>query len=194
MGTRNLTCVVLDGEYRVAQYGQWDGDPEGQGATILEFLRTRDLKEFAKQVAKCSFIANQSYYDDLCKELGIKTRDCWISTDDARRFGALHPELSRDTGGKILELIQNAQNGLILDNDIGFVNNSLFCEWAYVVDLDKGTLEVYKGCNKRRLGKDQRFYSDAPPDDKYYPIRLAKAFDLNALPTRDKFLAELKDK
>lgn len=31
MGTRNLTCVVLDGEFKVAQYGQWDGYPEGSG-------------------------------------------------------------------------------------------------------------------------------------------------------------------
>lgn len=25
MGTRNLTAVYLDGQYKVAQYGQWDG-------------------------------------------------------------------------------------------------------------------------------------------------------------------------
>jgi len=28
MGTRNLTCVMKDGQYKVAQYGQWDGYPE----------------------------------------------------------------------------------------------------------------------------------------------------------------------
>lgn len=35
MGTRNLTAVYLDGQYKVAQYGQWDGYPEGQGITAL---------------------------------------------------------------------------------------------------------------------------------------------------------------
>lgn len=25
MGTRNLTVVYIDGKYKVAQYGQWDG-------------------------------------------------------------------------------------------------------------------------------------------------------------------------
>ena len=39
MGTRNLTCVIKDGKYRVAQYGQWDGYPEGQGMNILNFLK-----------------------------------------------------------------------------------------------------------------------------------------------------------
>lgn len=28
MGTRHLTAVVIDGDYKVAQYGQWDGYPE----------------------------------------------------------------------------------------------------------------------------------------------------------------------
>lgn len=34
MGTRNLTAVYLDGQYKVAQYGQWDGYPEGRGGLI----------------------------------------------------------------------------------------------------------------------------------------------------------------
>ena len=41
MGTRNLTAVYIDGEYKVAQYGQWDGYPEGQGMTALTFLRDK---------------------------------------------------------------------------------------------------------------------------------------------------------
>lgn len=37
MGTRNLTCVVLDGKYVVSSYGQWDGYPSGQGKQFLIF-------------------------------------------------------------------------------------------------------------------------------------------------------------
>ena len=39
MGTRNLTAVFMDGEYKVAQYGQWDGYPSGQGVDILNILK-----------------------------------------------------------------------------------------------------------------------------------------------------------
>ena len=49
MGTRNLTCVFVNGEYKVAQYCQWDGYPSGQGLTILNFLLgkpTVDSKDF----------------------------------------------------------------------------------------------------------------------------------------------------
>lgn len=39
MGTRGLTAVMVDGEYKVAQYGQWDHYPDGQGKTALAFCR-----------------------------------------------------------------------------------------------------------------------------------------------------------
>lgn len=55
MGTRHLTAVFVDGEYKVAQYGQWDGYPEGQGLTCLEFARSvlankTDRAAFAEKV------------------------------------------------------------------------------------------------------------------------------------------------
>ena len=40
MGTRSLIAVQLDGEYKIAQYSQWDGYPEGQGLGCLNFLKT----------------------------------------------------------------------------------------------------------------------------------------------------------
>jgi hypothetical protein len=46
MGTRHLTMVVSNNETKVAQYGQWDGYPEGQGVTILTFLRSKDSSEY----------------------------------------------------------------------------------------------------------------------------------------------------
>jgi hypothetical protein len=38
MGTRHLIKVIYNKETKVAQYGQWDGYPDGQGLTILNFL------------------------------------------------------------------------------------------------------------------------------------------------------------
>src|SRR3546814_20563425 len=53
MGTRNLTCVVVDGAYKVAQYGQWDGYPSGQGATARAFLREQlDRATFLTRLAE----------------------------------------------------------------------------------------------------------------------------------------------
>jgi hypothetical protein len=41
MGTRNLTAVYFKGEFRIAQYGQWDGYISGSGWGILEFLKEK---------------------------------------------------------------------------------------------------------------------------------------------------------
>lgn len=42
MGTRGLTQVILDGEYKISQYGQWDHYPSVAGVKVLDFLRTMD--------------------------------------------------------------------------------------------------------------------------------------------------------
>lgn len=50
MGTRHLIIVVSQQEVKVAQYGQWDGYPDGQGKRILTFLRKAKLGRFAKKL------------------------------------------------------------------------------------------------------------------------------------------------
>lgn len=49
MGTRNLTVVINNGKPCIAQYGQWDGYPQGQGYTIFDFLSNADLSQFRKK-------------------------------------------------------------------------------------------------------------------------------------------------
>ena len=38
MGTRHITAVVSEGEFVVAQYGQWDGYPTGAGNDIVAII------------------------------------------------------------------------------------------------------------------------------------------------------------
>ena len=60
MGTRHLICVVKNGEYKVAQYGQWDGQPSGQGADILNFLKNEmDRAKFNNQIEALSFATEE---------------------------------------------------------------------------------------------------------------------------------------
>ena len=53
MGTRHLTIVIDENnETKVAQYGQWDGYPAGQGTTVVEFLRMKGNLELLKEKLK----------------------------------------------------------------------------------------------------------------------------------------------
>lgn len=192
MGTRHLICVVSNGEYKVAQYGQWDGYPSGQGLSILNFLHSDQLAAFKENLPKCSWISE----DDIAKywsEFGVNIRENGsISYEIYNKFSAKHPQLSRDTGADVLKVIASAPDGVKLRNDYDFSRDSLFCEWAYVIDFDKNTFEVYQGFNEKPLDKSERFYSEVLTqysyNNTYYPVKLLTSFDLSNLPSEDEFL------
>lgn len=189
MGTRNLTAVYLDGEYRVAQYGQWDGYPNGAGITVLEFMRDKvDMERFKTALRNSRYISAWKL-DDLWRRYGADENGC-VTMEQANAMVCDYPQFSRDTGCDILELVQNHPDGIELQNDISFAANSLFCEWAWVVDLDAGTLEAYEGFNQSPLTEEDRFYflRDKEEGD-YHGVKLAAKWNLDALPGTEDFLA-----
>jgi len=201
MGTRHLTCVFVDGDWKVAQYGQWDGYPSGQGVDVLAFLQNADLNMFRKALENVRWITEEELVSEW-EECGADDTE-WVSMEVADAHKRAYPENSRDTGAEILNLIYNfvpseSKPVLKIRKDIEFASHSLFCEWAYVIDLDKNVLEVYTGFNKKPLGKTQRFrnFPIEPKGDykgatQYYPIRLKRSYPLALLPTQDIFLKEL---
>lgn len=200
MGTRNLTIVFMDGEYRVAQYGQWDGYPEGQGLTCLRFLRDQmNEKDFREALSHIKYISGEKLHK-MWEDYGMY-EDGSIDVKDADRFRCTFPEFSRDTGAEILTMIYNNRiTSNCLEDSLTFASESLFCEWAYVVDFDKRTFEVYKGFNKTPLDKSDRFYflrMYEDPDEYaggvYHGVKLVKEFDLDNLPDDETFLAAFKE-
>lgn len=193
MGTRNLTMVKKDGEIKVAQYGQWDGYPSGNGLVILDFLRWANLNYLKQQVDKVKKITKEEL-KALWVEAGADPESDFVTMDVSDKFRKINPQLSRDTGADILEIIlKNPQDEILLDNDVNFAKDGLFCEWAYLVDLDENKLEVYKGFNKEPLTPEDRFYFDGYVSDSgYTPIKLIKTYNIEELPTNDEFVEELE--
>lgn len=191
MGTRNLTAVYVDGVYKIAQYGQWDGYPEGEGMTCLNFAKkvlTNKIgrEAFAEKVRACSWITDEE----------VARRNALIRSGQVKNWQQVWPELSRDTCSDILELVAESENGLMLQNDIEFAADSLFCEWAWVIDLDAGTFEGYRGFNQsRELTEEDRFYFLREKEENgYMAITLAAKWSLDELPEKDDFLAAFNEK
>ena len=191
MGTRNLTCIKKNGEYTLAKYCQWDGYYEGQGKTIVDFLRKKgNIEKLRERADDLTFISE----DELRRrwiEVGANPDSDTVSFEVAGRFGEQWPELSRDTGGDILQMIVESEGEFATKNDLEFAADSLFCEFAYCIDFDDNTFSWYKGFNHKPLEDGERFafLNDKCPDygddDKYFPVREVGRVPLRAcfLPT-----------
>jgi hypothetical protein len=126
MGTRGLTKVIKNDKVVVAQYGQWDHYPSGQGLTALNFLRDEANVE---KLEKGLYWLYETNEEDIEKTIE-RTGD---------NFQTAYPSLIRDTGAEILGLIANAKGALPVLLNTDFENDELFCEGVFTVDLDKKT-------------------------------------------------------
>lgn len=180
MGTRSLTAVYADGKYRVAQYTQLDGYPSGRGVELLAILKDLDRKELREACLQCTGISRAEL--DRRRERDPNWK--------------MPRQYSRDLGPEILnEIVDNGVRDLLVDWE--FALDSLMCEWAYVVDLDRDTFEVYRGFNKKPLPEDARFYANGHYEEyssgeRYYPVRIVTSWPLDQLPRRKVFLDTLE--
>jgi hypothetical protein len=193
MGTRHLTAVKINGEYKIAQYGQWDGYPSGQGQTALKFLRSKTNQQRLKRALKhCVWVTEEEINAKL-KQMGL---DRWMTTEQANMFHAQFPFLSRDHGAGILTEVAFAPKSwrpIKLTNSLEFAADSLYCEWAYVVDFDTNTFEVYRGFNTEPTTGER--FSELPKSQtaggKYHPVRFVKSYKLGRLPAVETFLKQI---
>lgn len=196
MGTRHLIAVHLDGQYRIAQYGQWDGDPRGHGVDVLEFLREHNDDQFRAAVRQTRFISDAEY-NAIWAEFGVAADPVSVSWEVGAARDKAYPSLSRDTGARILPLVR-AKPTVPLRDHIGFAGDSL-CEYAYVIDIDRNSFEVYRGFNRTPLTEGERFASFAeqrplnPDAERYYPVRLWRQWALSDLPSEEEFLRALTE-
>lgn len=191
MGTRNLTIVIVNNETKVAQYGQWDGYPGGQGITALEFLRTADLQQFKNKLSNVKWLSDEEQ-DSFLSTIGVT--DGWMNGEQAQKYHARFPFVNRDHGAKILSLINESEGDVFLNDGSPFAGDSLMCEWAYVIDFDKNTFEIYEGFNKTPLTDGDRFFTTKLDKDRgeYKQIKIVKSYSLSDLPTEEQFLKDLE--
>jgi hypothetical protein len=178
MGTRGAVGVKLDGKYYVT-YNHFDSYPSGLGKEVVEFcqkvVKTHGGIELFCQNMKRVNLVKQSV--KASKEMQKKYAgycDESVSSQDSADWYCLLRHLQ---GSSILHEIFAGKVQHMIDS-FSFLKDSLFCEYAYIVNLDDKVLEFYEGFNKEK-GKsgplpikqiaDKRVSKDC--DAKYYPVR-----------------------
>lgn len=172
MGTRNITTVKVNKRNRVVQYGQWDGYPTGQGVTIANFLKNLKLKDFKKKVLELEKYTNEEI-EEIWTKAGATPGSNSVSINIANKVEESNPELSRNTGADILNLIQSGSVKKV-SLDRGQLKKS-WIEFLYEINLDLKRVRV-------SLNGGRSFVKSIP----------FSKFTSNFMPTLEKQLSELK--
>ncbi len=161
MGTRGLTGFVVDGKVK-ASYQQHDSYPTGVGFRVVEFLENTKM--------------SLDEMRDAVRALKVVSEADQPTADEAKYLGSFH-DGSVSTGADWYSNLRNCQGypGLILESgfildSVFFAQNSLFCEWAYLINLDECVIEVYKGFNE--YDAVGRFGPGEADESGYYPVTL----------------------
>jgi hypothetical protein len=155
MGTRGLMAFARNGEVK-AFYNHFDSYPSGLGEEMVKWVLNRqgDFSEAIEQFEMLVAVSEDvppttdqklALLRYLNLNVSTQTSDDWYS-------------LLRETQGNPVEALKA---GFYVDYfKFGF--DSLFCEWAYVVDLDRQVLDVYKGFANTSDGKGLWGTQDKP--------------------------------
>ncbi len=181
MGTRGGLGFRVDGKDFIA-YNHFDSYPEGLGDETVQGVRQLlsdfSLDELRDRVRNIEFV-------DEDKEPTPEQREKFKQYFENVSNGKDWYSLLRGMQGKASEYVKN---GIMIDAH-GFLKDSLFCEWAYIINLDTLKLEVYRGFQDKyhKLGrysakKERGWKPKYNGENYYYPVALVMELDLTNLP------------
>ena len=74
------------------------------------------------------------------------------------------------------DLDAHVKTGFMIDNE-DFLKDSLFCEWAYIINLDTNKLEVYEGFQTTK--SETRYQPKNPGESGYWGCKLIEELPLD---------------
>jgi hypothetical protein len=195
MSTRGTFGVRIDGNDKL-MYNHSDSYPEGLGVEMLETTRQllkENGKDWLKEKAKALRMVNTN--TEVPTEEDIERLKPYTDLHVSERSTKDWYCLMRNMQGDLKTLLEVG----IGSDGAGFIRNSLFCEWGYIVNLDDNKLEVYKGFQRKPHDKG-RYGRIEPTNDYrtssgnvYCPCALYAEFDLDNLPTRQEFKQKMEE-
>ena len=146
MSTRGLTGFRLNGTLK-AMYNHSDSYPEHLGQQVVEFCRLVDWSNpiIKERVANVKLVQQDAKPSNKKVLKYAKYAD--LSGDGALFLGDWYSLLHGLQGVGILnQVIRGKVKHMTDDGD--FLVDGVFCEWAYIINLDEETLEVWHKAKK----------------------------------------------
>lgn len=168
MSTRGVIGLRYNGVDKIS-YNHFDSYLSQLGLHFLKALRGRNRQDLVEAYARMQLVGNET----------LPTPE---QVENCRRYVEI-PAASGATDSWFT-LLRNAQgradlwfSGLPFMVSAGdFLKDSLFCEWAYLLNLDEDVVEIYRGHNKDPDAPGR--YAALPEDAAYKGVALVKRIPL----------------
>jgi hypothetical protein len=138
MSTNGAVGFVLDGKEYVA-YNHSDSYPNWLGDKVV------------KEIHELVHRAGVSAIRDKVRALTLVDEDATPTEDQAKALATTRNE-GVSTGDNFYSYLREAQGSLVsylhlgfMPDNADFLNDSLLCEYAYIVNLDTNNLDYYRG-------------------------------------------------
>lgn len=181
MSTRGFVGFVVDGAEKIA-YNHFDSYPSALGADVLEWLTKAHLGGAQRQASALRVVDPQSAptAEDVERLHGYANTNVGTQRIDEWYV------LLRETQGNPAAMLDAG----VIEDAHEFPLDSLFAEWGYLVDFDARTFETYRGFQDEAHDKG-RFANRTGEhmSNGYHPVALIASWPLDALPTKDEFMA-----
>lgn len=158
MGTRGCYGFYKDGVTK-ATYNHFDSYIEGLGKDILDFIGNTSIPKMNSIFNKIELVRENSIPTIEQIENCQDFTDLSVSSQNIIDFYCLLRKAQGDLNAYKTDL------RYMIDSK-EFLGDSLFCEYGYIINLDKNVLEFYKGFNK--ISNENNRYSQYADENKLY--------------------------
>jgi hypothetical protein len=175
MGTRGCYGLRKDGVDKLT-YNHHDSYPSWLGQNMVDFVQSTTIEEMKVIFDKILLVRERVDVPSDSELVEWKLTGAYGGSGQFDWYSFL-----REYQGD-LSYYKKDDAKYMIDNN-SFIKESLFCEWAYIINLDEGVLEVYKGF---QTSPHENRYTDYVHDsaigDKYYPCKLIETYPLSNIP------------
>ncbi|NCQ52119.1 hypothetical protein GW796_09555 [archaeon] len=173
MGTRGA-LGFRSGRKDKVTYNHFDSYPDGLGNSVLTFIKGETLESLKKTASNIVLVNSE----DIPSAEQVKECDKWTNVGVGNQSTEDWYCVLRKSQGDLLSY----SNGLkyMIDSS-SFLLDSLFCEYAYIINTDSNMLEFYVGFNKLQLNGKGRYANKkaiSDQDNGYFGVALVGKYRL----------------
>ena len=191
MGTRGLAGIIYKKKFRIGLYNSMDSYPEVLGLQMVEVCQKISEEygwdTFKKTVTEIKFINDKSV-PTLIDVLTYQKNGIYKKQSYPANFDELLEGLIDDYPKKILFHIAEGKLKHV-HNDIVFIKDSLFCEHAYIINLNTDTLDYYRGFQK--VPDSTNIFGQKKGYNRYYPCKKIKSYKLDLMKSINSINSEI---